>query len=288
MERAVAGLQSGGAFAVLCVGLNHFKSATDALGYGVRDALLREAAARMNLCVLGSDTVARISGSEFAILQVGIAGPDEPADLAQHMLDVLARPYEIEGHQINIDASIGIAVAPRDETAGPLLLRQADIALSRAKLDGGKVWRFFEAAMDAELQSRRELEIDLRKALVNNEFEVFFQPINDAKSKSIRSFEALARWRHPDRGMISPAEFIPLAEQTNLVAPIGEWVLRTACQEAVDWPSEVRVSVNLSACQFKSQRSDWNCPQGARRRRIARPPAGTRNHRVGSARRKSR
>jgi diguanylate cyclase (GGDEF)-like protein len=252
MERAVAGLQRGEAFAVLCVGLNHIKTANDALGHAVGDALLREVAARLSACVLESDTVARIGGSEFAILQVGIAGPDEPGDLAEHVLDVLTRPYEIKGNQINIDASIGIALAPHDETAGPPLLRQADIALSRAKAEGSKVWRSFEAAMDAELQSRRGLEIDLRKALVNNEFEVYFQPINDAKSKSIRSFEALVRWRHPDRGMISPAEFIPLAEQTGLIVPLGEWVLRTACKEAIHWPSDVRVSVNLSACQFRA------------------------------------
>jgi diguanylate cyclase (GGDEF)-like protein len=252
MERAVDGLQRGDAFAVLCVGLNHLKSANDALGHAIGDALLREVAARLSACVQGSDTLARIGGSEFAILQVGVAGPDESIDLAQQVLDVLTRPYEIEGHQINIDASVGMALAPRDETAGPPLLRQADIALSRAKAEGGKTWRSFEAAMDAELQSQRGLEIDLRKALANDEFEVYFQPINSAKSRSIRSFEALVRWRHPDRGMISPADFIPLAEQTGLIVPLGEWVLRTACQEAIHWPADVRVSVNLSARQFSA------------------------------------
>jgi diguanylate cyclase (GGDEF)-like protein len=252
MERAVAGLQRSDAFAVLCVGLNHIKSANDALGHAVGDALLREVAARLSACVQGSDTLARIGGSEFAILQIGIAGPDEPIDLARQVLDVLTRPYEIEGHQINIDASVGMALAPRDETAGPPLLRQADIALSRAKMEGGKTWRSFEVAMDAELQSRRGLEIDLRKALANSEFEVYFQPINSAKSRTIKSFEALVRWRHPERGMISPADFIPLAEQTGLIVPLGEWVLRTACQEAIHWPTDVRVSVNLSACQFRT------------------------------------
>jgi diguanylate cyclase (GGDEF)-like protein len=252
MERAVAGLQRGEAFAILCIGLNHIKSANDALGHAVGDALLREVAARLSACVLEGDTVARIGGSEFAVLQVGIAGPDEPVNRAQTLLDVLTRPYEIEGHQIIIDANVGLALAPRDETAGPPLLRQADIALSRAKAEGGKTWRAFEAAMDAELQNRRGLEIDLRRALANNEFEVHFQPINSAKTRSVRSFEALARWRHPERGMISPADFIPLAERTGLIAPLGEWVLRTACQEATHWPSDVRVSVNLSACQFRA------------------------------------
>jgi diguanylate cyclase (GGDEF)-like protein len=252
MERAVAGLQRGDAFAVLCVGLSHIKSANDALGHAIGDALLREIATRLSACILEGDTVARIGGSEFAILQVRIAGPDEPISRAQTLLDVLTKPYEIDGHQIIIDANVGMALAPRDETAGPPLLRQADIALSRAKAEGGTTWRSFEAAMDAELQSRRGLETDLRRALANNEFEVHFQPINSAKTRSIRSFEALARWRHPERGMISPADFIPLAERTGLIAPLGEWVLRTACQEATHWPSDVRVSVNLSACQFRA------------------------------------
>jgi EAL domain-containing protein (putative c-di-GMP-specific phosphodiesterase class I) len=131
-------------------------------------------------------------------------------------------------------------------------LRLADIALYSAKTAGRNTWRFFEALMDWELQVRRRLEIDLRSALANEEFEVYFQPVNDAKTKSINSFEALVRWRHPGRGMISPAEFIPLAEETGLIVPLGEWVLRTACREATRWPSAVHVSVNLSACQFKA------------------------------------
>jgi diguanylate cyclase (GGDEF)-like protein len=252
MEHAVAGLQRGDKFAVLCLDLDHFKEANDVLGHAVGDSLLREIAVRLGKCVLGSDTVARIGGDEFAIVQVGIAGPDDPSDLAQHILDVLTQPYEIEGHQINIGASIGVAMAPRDESAGAPLLRLADIALYRAKSEGRQTFRFFEPAMDSELQSRRRLETDLRKALVKGELEVFFQPINDAKTKSIRSFEALARWRHPDRGLISPSEFIPLAEDSGLIVQLGEWVLRAACKEATHWPEDVRVSVNLSACQFKA------------------------------------
>ena len=252
MEQAVADLQRGDKFAVLCLDLDQFKEANDALGHAIGDAMLREVAARLRTCVREIDTVARMGGHEFAIVQVGTAGPNEPSNLAQRLLDVLTKPYEIEGHRINIGASIGIALAPRDESAAALLLRLANIALYRAKSEKKQSYLFFEATMDSELQSRRRLEIDLRKALVNNEIEVFFQPINDAESKSIRSFEALARWRHPDRGMISPAEFIPLAEQTGLIVPLGEWVLRTACKEATHWPSDVRVSVNLSACQFKA------------------------------------
>jgi diguanylate cyclase (GGDEF)-like protein len=252
MEHAVAGLQRGDKFAVLCLDLDHFKEANDALGHAVGDALLREISVRLGKCVLGSDTVARIGGDEFAIVQAGIVGPGDPSDLAQHILDVLTQPYEVEGHQINIGASIGVAMAPSDESAGAALLRLADIALYRAKSEGRQTFRFFEPAMDSELQSRRRLETDLRKALIKDEIEVFFQPINDAKTRSIRSFEALARWRHPDRGMISPTEFIPLAEDAGLIVELGEFVLRTACREATRWPSNVRVSVNLSACQFRA------------------------------------
>ncbi|MGO4872925.1 MAG: putative bifunctional diguanylate cyclase/phosphodiesterase [Roseiarcus sp.] len=252
LERAVAGLKRGDQFAVLCLDLDHFKEANDALGHAIGDALLREIAVRLRTSVLESDTVARVGGDEFAIVQTAISDPDDARDLAQRLLDVLTETYEIEGHQINIGASIGIACAPRDESVGPLLLRLADVALYRAKSEGRQTYRFFEAAMDSELQSRRRLENDLRKALAEKEFEVYFQPINDAKTKAIRSFEALVRWRHPERGIISPVEFIQLAEETNLIVPLGEWVLRTACKEATRWPYDVRVSVNLSACQFKT------------------------------------
>jgi diguanylate cyclase (GGDEF)-like protein len=252
MERAVAGLQLGQEFAVLCIDLDHFKEANDTLGHAVGDALLREVAARLTRCVLGSDTVARIGGDEFAIVQVGISGTHDASDLARHLLDSLTKPYKIDGHQINIGASVGIALAPRDESAGALLLRLADIALYRAKSEGRQTYRFFEAAMDSELQSRRRLQIDLRKALADDEFEVYFQPICDARTLAIKSLEALARWRHPERGMVSPVEFIQPAEETGLIVPIGEWVLRRACNEAARWPSEVAVSVNVSAAQFRS------------------------------------
>jgi diguanylate cyclase (GGDEF)-like protein len=250
MEEAVAGLERGEEFAVLCLDLDHFKETNDALGHVVGDVLLREIAARLKACVGETDTVARAGGDEFAIVELGISGTAETAALAQRLLEAIAAPFEIEGHKINIGASIGIALAPRDGTLGARLFRLADVALYRAKSGGRRTWRFFEASMDSELQSRWQLEIDLRKALVEEEFEVYFQPINDAKTRSIRSFEALVRWRHPDRGMISPAEFIPLAEETGLIVPLGEWVLGMACKEATKWPVDVRVSVNVSARQF--------------------------------------
>ncbi|MGO9741980.1 MAG: putative bifunctional diguanylate cyclase/phosphodiesterase [Roseiarcus sp.] len=252
LEQAVARLARGEQFAVLCLDLEHFKETNDALGHAIGDELLRGIATRFRACVFGSDTIARTGGDEFAIVQTGIVDPEETGELAQQILHVLEAPFVVEGHQIVIGASIGIACAPRDESAGVRLMRLADIALHRAKSEGRQGYRFFEAAMDSELQTRRRLTTDLRSALADEQFELYFQPINIAKTRSIRSFEALVRWRHPVRGMISPEEFIRLAEETNLIAPLGEWVLRAACKEASRWPADVRVSVNLSACQFKT------------------------------------
>ena len=252
MQLAVAGLQNGEEFAVVCLDLDHFKETNDALGHPVGDELLREIAFRLTRSLPASDLVARIGGDEFAILHTRTAGTEEVADFARRVLSVLTQPFVIEGHQINIGASAGIALAPEDHSAAAPLLRLADIALYRAKSECKGSFRFYEAAMDAALQARRQLEIDLRRALVDEELEVYFQPINDARTGAIRGFEALARWPHPERGMISPAEFIPLAEQTGLIVPLGEWVLRAACREAMRWPDEVGVSVNLSALQFKA------------------------------------
>jgi diguanylate cyclase (GGDEF)-like protein len=252
MQLAVAGLQNGEEFAVVCLDLDHFKETNDALGHPVGDALLREIAFRLTKSLPASDLVARIGGDEFAILHMRTVGTDDIAALARRVLSVLTEPYLIEGHQIDIGASAGIALAPEDQSAAAPLLRLADIALYRAKSECKGSFRFYEAAMDAALQARRQLEIDLRRALIEGELEVYFQPINDARTGAIRSFEALARWPHPERGMISPAEFIPLAEQTGLIVPLGEWVLRAACREATNWPDEVGVSVNLSALQFKA------------------------------------
>ena len=252
MQLAVAGLHNGEEFAVICLDLDHFKETNDALGHPVGDALLREIASRLTKSLPASDLVARIGGDGFAMLHLRTGGTDEIAALARRVLTVLTEPYLIEGHQIHIGASAGIALAPEDQSAATPLMRLADIALYRAKSECKGGFRFYEAAMDAALQARRQLEIDLRRALIEEELEVYFQPINDARTGAVRSFEALARWRHPERGMISPAEFIPLAEQTGLIVPLGEWVLRAACKEAMHWPEEIRVSVNLSALQFKS------------------------------------
>ena len=250
IEQAVATLERDESFAVVCIDLDHFKETNDALGHSVGDAILREIAARLKRCVSERDTLARIGGDEFAIVRVSETDHAALSAFVGNLLKVLTEPYWVEDHCINIGASAGIARAPQDAAAGAPLSRMADIALYHAKENGRRGLRFFEPAMDAQLQSRHRLETDLRNAIAANEIEVFFQPIHDAKTSVIRSFEALARWRHRELGMISPAEFIPLAEQNGLIIEIGEWILRAACFEAATWPNDVRVSVNVSVRQF--------------------------------------
>jgi diguanylate cyclase (GGDEF)-like protein len=252
LERAVAGLQDGARFAVMCVDLDHFKVTNDTLGHSVGDAVLREFGARLQASVRTGDTVARIGGDEFAIVQFTAGGPEEAAGLAQRLLAAMNEPYEFAGHKINVGASLGIACAPGDGDEGDLLLRRADIALYRAKAENRRGHCFFEAGMDTELESRRNLEIEFREALRQEQFEVFYQPLLDAKTRTIRSFEALVRWRHPRRGLVPPMEFVPLAEETGLIVPLGAWVLKTACREASRWPADIGVAVNLSALQFKA------------------------------------
>jgi diguanylate cyclase (GGDEF)-like protein len=252
LERVLALARQGGQCAVLCLDLDHFKDINDTLGHFVGDGLLREVAARLLAVVRETDTVARIGGDEFAIVQAAIGGPEDAANLARGLLEALTRPYEILGHVINIGASVGIVCAPRDDDSAARLLRKADIALYRAKADGRCGYRFFEAGMDQALQDRRALELDLRQALARGEFELYYQPLVDTRTRSPRAFEALARWNHPERGLIAPLDFIPLAEDTGLIVPIGEWILRAACREAVGWPGEIAVSVNVSVAQFKA------------------------------------
>jgi len=192
--------------------------------------------------------VARLGGDEFAILLTGVAEPEAAAALAGRLVETLGRPFMLDGQLINVGASIGIVLAPADGLDPDLLMKNADLALYKAKGDGRGTFRFFERAMD-----RRALELDLREALNAGEFELYFQPLLDLARDRIVSFEALLRWRHPVRGMISPAHFIPVAEDTGLIVPLGEWVLRQACAEAAGWPDEMRVSVNVSAVQFRQR-----------------------------------
>jgi diguanylate cyclase (GGDEF)-like protein/PAS domain S-box-containing protein len=251
LERALSMVKPADQLAVLCLDLDHFKKINDTLGHPIGDALLNQTAARLRQCVGPNDTVARLGGDEFAIVQFckGCDPSAVPA-LASHIVEAVAAPYEINGHQLVIGVSIGISLAPEDGDNPDELLKNADLALYRAKADGRGTSRFFEAGMDARAQARRLLELDLRLALQRNEFEVHYQPIRDIASDDIVVCEALVRWKHPLRGLIGPNQFIPLAEENGLIIKLGEWVLRTACRDAARW-SRACVAVNLSPVQFR-------------------------------------
>ncbi|MFL5222131.1 MAG: EAL domain-containing protein [Microvirga sp.] len=251
MEKALVRVARGETVAVLCLDLDHFKSVNDTLGHPVGDGLLKAVTERLLACVRDTDTVARLGGDEFAILQAGLDKPESAAILAQRLIDDVCEPYDIDGHEVVVGASVGIAIAPSDGDHPDQLLKNADMALYRAKSDGRRLYRVFEREMDARLQARRALELDLRKALADGQFELFYQPLIDLRTETISGCEALLRWNHPGRGLVSPAEFIPLAEEIGLIVPLGEWVLREACLEAAKWPRRMKVAVNLSPAQFK-------------------------------------
>jgi diguanylate cyclase (GGDEF)-like protein len=237
--------------ALLCLDLDQFKTVNDTLGHPVGDDLLKAVAYRLRATVQSSDMVARIGGDEFAIVQSGVAVPEQCGELAARIVEALSRPFEIEGRHIMIGTSIGIAIAPRDGTDPDQLLKNSDMALYLAKGEGRGTYRFFEREMDRRLQERQALELDLRAAIGRGQFELYYQPIVRFKDNRISGFEALVRWNHPQRGQIPPLDFIPLAEETGLILPIGEWVLRTACAQAAKWPEPVSVAINLSSAQFK-------------------------------------
>jgi predicted signal transduction protein with EAL and GGDEF domain len=193
-----------------------------------------------------------MGGDEFAIVQIGISEPADATSLALRVIDSISAPYAIEEHQVVIGASVGIAIGPQDSDSPEQLMRSADMALYRAKGDGRGTFRFFEQQMDADMQERHALERDLRKALAAGQFELYFQPIIDLASDDINGFETLIRWHHPERGLVPPDTFIPLAEEIGLIIPIGEWVIREACALAARWPEDLKVAVNLSPIQFRS------------------------------------
>ena len=253
LEEALALVERGGQIAVLYLDLDHFKSINDTLGHGVGDELLEEVAKRLKNCIGEQDTIARLGGDEFAIVQTDIASPSDVAHLSARIREVLTRPYDLEGHQVPADVSIGISIAPDDSRDPDQLLKNADMALYRSKADGRGTFRFFEPQMDERVKARRTLELDLRNAIVNGEFELYYQPLLNLEYQQISGCETLLRWHHPVRGMVSPGEFIPVAEETGLINQIGEWVLRQACREAASWPNNVAVAVNLSPVQFKNQ-----------------------------------
>jgi diguanylate cyclase (GGDEF)-like protein len=241
-------------FAVFILDLDRFKLVNDTLGHGLGDTLLRKTAQRLTAALGPQDVVARLGGDEFAILQPAPDGPEAVHALAARIIELIDRPFLIDGQLVNVGASVGAALAPADGDEPGTLLRNADLALYKAKADGKGTFRRFDPMLDARLQARRSLEADLRRAIVVQEFELHYQPLVDARSGRITAAEALVRWRHPERGLVPPADFIPLAEETGLIGPLGQWVLRTACTQAARWPSHIRVAVNLSPAQFRDLR----------------------------------
>jgi diguanylate cyclase (GGDEF)-like protein/PAS domain S-box-containing protein len=239
--------------AVHCIDLDRFKTVNDTLGHPIGDALLKTAAERLRACVREGDTIARLGGDEFAVVQCGLTDLSGATRLAGRIVEALAETFELQGHQVMIGGSVGVAVSPNDGSDSDELLKKADMALYRAKADGKGAFHFFERAMDEALQARRALELDLRLALAEGQFELHYQPLFNLGADKVTGCEALLRWRHPVRGMVSPADFIPLAEEIGLINPLGEWVLREACREAAGWPDHVRLAVNLSPAQFRDK-----------------------------------
>ncbi len=243
--------RTGEKIAVLFVGIDNFKAVNDTLGHAVGDKLLRGVARRLRSTLREEDPLARLNSDEFAVIQTGIKRPEDIVLLAKRLLHAIAEPYLLQGHSVVVGASIGIAVAPGDGDDSEKLLMNADMALSRAKKDTRGTFSFFEVGMDARAQARRKIETDLRAALQHEVLRPYYQPLVRLADGRITGSEALVRWPHPERGMISPAEFIPVAEDTGLINAIGAQILRSACMDAARWPDDVRVAVNLSPLQFR-------------------------------------
>lgn len=252
LERELERIKRGEQLAMLYIDIDEFKSVNDSLGHPVGDELLKAVASRLRGCVKETDFIARLGGDEFAVVQTGIGQPSDVTELIRRIYQAIREPYECLGHHVTTDASIGVALAPHDGTDLDQLLKSADLAMYGAKADGRRTYRFFEAEMDARVKARRTLELDIRQAMVDGSFELHYQPVVNLRSNAIVGCEALLRWRHPERGMISPAEFIPVAEETGLISEIGDWALATACAEAMNWPPDIKLAVNVSPVQFRS------------------------------------
>jgi diguanylate cyclase (GGDEF)-like protein/PAS domain S-box-containing protein len=251
LDAALVRIRRGEQLAVLCIDIDYFKGINDSLGHSVGDQLLKLCADRLRTCLRETDMLARLGGDEFAIIQTGIKQPSDPATLARRIRETITAPCQLGRESLIADVSIGIAVAPNDGSDCDQLLHKADMALYGSKSEGRGTFRFFEAEMDARVKTRRTLELDLRMALANDQFELYYQPLVDLQRNEISACEALLRWHHPRRGIILPDEFIPVAEEMGLIGAIGEWVLKAACAEAATWPRHVAVAVNVSPVQFK-------------------------------------
>ncbi|HEV2157044.1 EAL domain-containing protein [Bradyrhizobium sp.] len=251
IERELEKAAGGEQFALLYIDVDEFKGINDSLGHHVGDELLKAIATRLRGCLKKGDLIARLGGDEFAVIQTAIRSSSDVLSFVTRIYEAIRQPYHCLGHQLSTDASIGIALAPQDGSDLDQLIKNADLAMYGAKASGRRTHRFFEPEMDASAKARLSLEQDLRQAMVNGGFEIHYQPLVDLRTNAVSGCEALLRWRHPERGMVSPAEFIPIAEDTGLINELGDWVLRTACNEAATWPAHVRVAVNVSPVQLK-------------------------------------
>ena len=250
MEQAEDLIKSGHIVAVLFIDLDHFKSVNDLYGHGVGDAVLKLVSQRLLASCRDSDVIARLGGDEFAVLQTALGTPQDAASLADRIVKTMSVPLQVQGQEIIMGASVGIAVAPDDGRDAETLMKNADLAAYRAKADGRGAYHFFEPGMDAALQERLAFEMELRGALSRNELALVFQPLFSLRDNRISGVEALLRWNHPERGLVTPDKLIPAAEKSGLIGPIGEWVLREACLMAATWPAHVSIAVNVSPVQF--------------------------------------
>jgi diguanylate cyclase (GGDEF)-like protein/PAS domain S-box-containing protein len=253
IERELQKAVGGEKFALLYIDIDEFKGINDSLGHHVGDELLKTIAARIKSCIKPTDLIARLGGDEFAVIQTAVGSVADATEFVTRIHDAIRQPCQCLGHHLSTDASIGIALAPQDGTDLDQLIKNADLAMYAAKAEGRRTHRFFEPAMDARAKARLTMEQDLRQAMVDGGFEIHYQPLLDLRSNEVTGCEALLRWRHPERGMVSPAEFIPLAEDTGLINELGDWVLQTACAEAATWPHHIRLAVNVSPIQLKNQ-----------------------------------
>jgi len=252
LKQELAQIAPGQMLAVHYIDIDEFKSVNDSLGHLIGDELLKSVAVSLSGCVGTAGFVARLGGDEFAIVQTAIKSSDDVTDLVTRVFDAIRLPYECLGHQLTTDASIGIALVPEHGIDLDQILKNADLAMYAAKSAGRRTYRFFEPDMDAKVRARRQMEVDLRQAITTGGLEVHYQPCVSLQDGKITGCEALVRWRHPERGFVSPAEFIPIAEDTGLINALGEWVLITACTEAATWPADISLAVNVSPVQFKS------------------------------------
>ena len=241
------------AVAVFCLDLDHFKDVNDTLGHPAGDALLKIVANRLTTCLRVTDLAARLGGDEFAIIVPDLPSSEYATAVALRLINAIAQPVDLDGQQILPSASVGVVIADLDDDSADRLLKNADLALYRSKSDGRNTFRYFEPEMDAKAKARRLLEIDLRAAINGNAINLHYQPVIDVSTDEIVGFEALVRWTHPVRGPIPPLDFIGFAEETGLIRPLGEWILRRACRDAKNWPENIRVAVNLSPAQFKDR-----------------------------------